>query len=106
MASPKCEIDNFVKAVEGKGHHEVLSMALKEATIAERRRFRTSATVVDGQSCGETYAGFLKDLIRYLRYETNPPRSRSIKLLQSIKTASERVERTKRLGQLNRKFTV
>jgi hypothetical protein len=104
MASVKCDIENFIKSVEGKDHYEVLSMALKEATHAERHRFRTSAAVSDKHTCSETYAGFLKDLILYMRYETSPCRSRSINVLRSIKTASEQVERTKKLALLSRKF--
>jgi ribosomal protein L12E/L44/L45/RPP1/RPP2 len=104
MAATKCDIENFVKSVEGKDHYEVLSMALKEATHAERHRFRASATIDDKQTCGETYAGFLKDLILYMRYETSPGRSRRINILHAIKTASEQVERTKRRALLRNKF--
>jgi hypothetical protein len=104
MAYVKCDIEKFVKSVEGKDHYEVLSMALKEATQAERHRFRASASVADKQTCGETYAGFLKDLILNMRYETRPCRSRRINILHAIKTASEQVERTKRRVLLRKKF--
>lgn len=74
MISENCNIEEFVEMVKRRETWEVLSLAIDEATQADRISFQKHKH--DGKSllCGQQYSGHLKQLINYLRYTVKPRR--------------------------------
>ncbi len=74
MISENCNIEEFVETVKGREAWEVISLAIDEATQADRISFQKHER--DGRSllCGQQYSGHLKQLINYLRYTVKPRR--------------------------------
>jgi hypothetical protein len=70
MISESCSIEQFVETVKDKSTFEVLSLAVEEANLADRRYYRTK------QENSATYSRQLKRLIAYLRYSVVPKRPR------------------------------
>jgi hypothetical protein len=68
MISQSCDFDEFIESVKDRGYLDVIYLADKEATEAERLKYRSRA----GRTpCSETcvdYADALKGFIRYMRY--------------------------------------
>jgi hypothetical protein len=76
MISENCSIDEFVEAVKDKDTWEVLTLAVDEATWADRRAYRTNRDCHQQPPCGQQYSQHLKQLINYLRFEVKPKRPR------------------------------
>jgi hypothetical protein len=74
MISEKCSIDEFVEAVKDKDTWEVLTLAVDEATWADRMAYRTRHNCQLQPPCGQQYSRHLKRLINYLRFEVKPKR--------------------------------
>ena len=72
MISKECKLSEFIGAVRGKDHYEVIQLADREATEAERLFLRLKADNVARQCCGRKYAEQIKQLINYMRYEVKP----------------------------------
>jgi hypothetical protein len=68
MISPCCDLNEFVEAVRNKDYYDVLYLAEREATEAERLRFRRRNLESRGQLGCPQYADSLKGFISYLRY--------------------------------------
>jgi hypothetical protein len=70
MISKKCSIEEFVEAVKGTNAQEVIALANREATKADRLALkkRKQSKIDDLQ----TYSRQLKRLINYHRYVTKP----------------------------------
>jgi hypothetical protein len=68
MISQSCDFDEFLESVRDRDYLDVIYLADKEATEAERLKYRSRA----GRTlCSETcvdYADALKGFIRYMRY--------------------------------------
>jgi len=76
MISENCSIDEFVEAVKDKDSWEVLTLAVDEATWADRMAHRTVRCNLTQNPCGIQYSRHLKQLINYLRFEVKPKRPR------------------------------
>jgi hypothetical protein len=76
MISENCSIDEFVEAVKDKDSWEVLTLAVDEATWADRMVHRTVRCKETTTPCGIQYSRHLKRLINYLRFEVKPKRPR------------------------------
>ncbi len=76
MISRECIFSEFVGAVRDKDYFEVIHLAEREATAAERLLLRVRADEPRETRCGRDYARRIKRLIDYMRYEVRP-RTRS-----------------------------
>jgi hypothetical protein len=74
MISENCSIEEFVETVKGRETWEVLSLAIDEATRADRMFIRLHQHTDKAMLCGQTYSRHLKQLINYLRYSVKPRR--------------------------------
>ncbi len=72
MISSDCRFSEFMGALKGKDYYEIIQMAEREATAAERLFLRVRATEPRTTRCGKDYAERIKHLIDYLRYEVKP----------------------------------
>ncbi len=72
MISTSCDILEFLRTVKGKTEMEIIEMADREATEAERCRYRQGATDGERSNCGQAYANQLKNLIFFIRYGIRP----------------------------------
>lgn len=72
MISTNCEIADFLQATEGKDIQEIIELADREATEAERCLYRSGAAAELKNGCGRQYAQCLKDLIFFMRYGIKP----------------------------------
>jgi hypothetical protein len=72
MISSDCDISKFIKATSGKNALDIIELADKEATEAERDRYRSGAVALRRRQCGHQYAQQLKDLIFFIRYGVRP----------------------------------
>jgi hypothetical protein len=69
MISENCSIDEFVETVKNKTSWEALSLAVEEATWADRMAYRS-----EQKPDFQAYSRQLKRLIGYLRYSVTPRR--------------------------------
>jgi hypothetical protein len=76
MISRECRFSEFVGAVRDKDYFEVIQLAEREATAAERLLLRVRTDEAHKARCGRDYARRIKRLIDYMRYEVKP-RARS-----------------------------
>lgn len=74
MISDRCDFDDFMQRANGCGYNEIIVMADREATEAERRRYLARCSEEEKQLCGREYAECLKGFIAYLRYGIKPTR--------------------------------
>jgi hypothetical protein len=74
MISDNCSIEEFVETVKSRDTWEVLSLAIDEATRADRMFIQAHKGSVEALLCGQTYSRQLKQLINYLRYAVKPRR--------------------------------
>mgnify|MGYP006288776273 FL=1 len=72
MISDRCDFDDFVSKTTGSDYHEIIYLADREATAAQRRVFHTGVSDDEKARCGYQYAECLKDFIAYLRYGIKP----------------------------------
>ncbi len=72
MISNDCDISQFISATAGKDALDIIELADKEATEAERNRYRSGAESARRRQCGLQYATQLKDLIFFIRYGVRP----------------------------------
>jgi hypothetical protein len=89
MISKQCRIADFVGAVRNKDYFEIIDLANREATEAERLRWRMKVDEATRQRCGREYAEQIKQLIDYMRYEARPrPKfTQDVRMLASLDTA-------------------
>lgn len=72
MISESCDFDEFVSKTNGRDYHDIIYMADREATAAERRSYHSTASDEEKSRCGQAYAECLKSFITYLRYGVKP----------------------------------
>jgi hypothetical protein len=72
MISSSYSIPEFIKAVEDKGYQDLICLAEREATEAERMSYRPSVAMEAKRMGNEEYAEDLKHFLFYLRYHIKP----------------------------------
>jgi len=73
MISQSCDFDEFLEGVRDRDYFEVIYLADREATEAERLKYRSRAgRTVCSEACVD-YADALKGFIRYMRYGVKSP---------------------------------
>ena len=72
MISDRCDFDDFAQKANGCNYDDIIAMADREATEAERRRYMAGTPQDEKIFCGREYAECLKDFIAYLRYGIKP----------------------------------
>jgi len=68
MISQSCDFDEFLQRMRDRGYLEVIYLADKEATEAERLQYRSRAKRLDPSEACVSYADLLKGFIRFMRY--------------------------------------
>lgn len=72
MISDRCDFNDFVRETKGRNYQEVIYMAEREATEAERRFYHPHRADPEKGLCGQDYARCLKDFISFMRYGIKP----------------------------------
>ena len=73
MISDRCDFNEFILQVEGRDYQEIIYLADREATEAERRFYHHNTPDQEKALCGQDYARCLKELITFMRYGITPP---------------------------------
>jgi len=73
MISQSCDFDEFIESVKDRGYLDVIYLADKEATEAERLKYRSKTRRLVAPKACEGYADVLKGFIRYMRYGVKSP---------------------------------
>ncbi len=68
MLSPRCDFQEFLRALEGKEYWEALKAAEAEATAAERLMYQKQILRQTREHCGGYYARAVKCFISLLKY--------------------------------------
>ena len=76
MISNRCDFNDFVLKTKGRDYEEIIFLADREATEAERRFYHHSTPDQEKAACGQDYALCLKEFIAYMRYGIKPPHIR------------------------------
>ena len=72
MISDRCDFNDFVLVAKGRDYQEIIYMAEREATEAERRFYHPRMADPEKMLCGRDYARCLKDFITFMRYGVKP----------------------------------
>ena len=72
MISDRCDFNEFVHKAKGRDYQEVIYLAEREATEAERRFYQPRLPGPEKTLCGQDYARCLKRFITYMRYGIKP----------------------------------
>jgi hypothetical protein len=72
MISNSCRLRDFIDATREKDLQEVIYLADREATEAERLYYRADVDDARRAACGRRYARRLKHLITFMRYGLRP----------------------------------
>ena len=72
MISRDCRFSEFVGAVRGKDYFDIIQLAEREATSAERLFLRVRTDEPRKTRCGKDYAERIKRLIDHMRFEVKP----------------------------------
>jgi hypothetical protein len=80
MLSASFDINEFIDKVKGRSDHEIIYMADREATEAERHCYKRS----NGENAEDarSYATLLKDVVLYMRHGIQTHAVRQIDLLR------------------------
>jgi len=73
MISQSCDFDEFLERVKDRNYLEVIYLADKEATEAERLRYRSRIRRPDPPDVCAGYVDVLKGFIRFMRYGVKSP---------------------------------
>jgi hypothetical protein len=73
MISQSCDFDEFLESVRDRDYLDVIYLADKEATEAERLKYRSRAGKLDPPEACAGYADALKGFIRFMRYGVKSP---------------------------------
>ncbi len=76
MISERCDFNEFALQTQGRDYLEIIYLADREATEAERRFYHHSTPDQEKAACGQDYAQCLKEFITYMRYGFKPPHIR------------------------------
>jgi hypothetical protein len=72
MISSNCDINEFMESVGACDEQELIVLANQEAVEAERIGLHPEKAAKKRENCWNHYAGQLKALISYVRYEVRP----------------------------------
>ena len=72
MISDRCDFNEFVLKAKGRDYQEVIYLAEREATEAERRFYHPRLAKTEKTLCGQDYARCLKGFITFMRYGIKP----------------------------------
>ena len=73
MISQSCDFDEFMDSIRDLDYLQVIYLADKEATEAERLKYRSrTGRIVPPEACAG-YADVLKGFIRFMRYGVKTP---------------------------------
>jgi hypothetical protein len=72
MISERCDFNEFALQAQGRDYEEIICLADREATEAERRFYHHSTPDQEKAACGQNYAQCLKEFIAYMRYGIKP----------------------------------
>jgi hypothetical protein len=73
MISQSCDFDEFMDSIRDLDYLQVIYLADKEATEAERLKYRSRARRLAPPEACEGYADALKGFIRFMRYGVKSP---------------------------------
>jgi hypothetical protein len=73
MISQSCDFDEFLERVRDRDYLEVIYLADKEATEAERLKYRSRTRRLEPPEACAGYADVLKGFIRFMRYGVKSP---------------------------------
>jgi len=73
MISQSCDFDEFLESVRDRDYLEVIYLADKEATEAERLKYRSRTRRLEPPEACAGYADALKGFIRFMRYGVKSP---------------------------------
>lgn len=73
MISQSCDFDEFMDGIRDLDYLQVIYLADKEATAAERLKYRSRTTTLVPPKACEGYADALKGFIRFMRYGVKTP---------------------------------
>jgi hypothetical protein len=68
MISDRCDFSEFVRQAQGQNYEDIIYLADREATEAERRFYHHGTVDKEKLICGQDYAQCLKAFISYMRY--------------------------------------
>lgn len=68
MISQSCDFDEFLQRMRDRDYLEVIYLADKEATEAERLKYRSRTRRLDSHEACVSYPDLLKGFIRFMRY--------------------------------------
>jgi len=71
--SQSCEFDEFLESLRDRDYLEVIYLADKEATEAERLKYRSRTRRLEPPEACAGYADVLKGFIRFMRYGVKSP---------------------------------
>ncbi|MBL0713856.1 MAG: hypothetical protein JJV98_09150 [Desulfosarcina sp.] len=72
MISDRCDFNEFVLEARGRDFQDIIYLAEREATEAERRFYHSSSPNQENTLCWQDYAQCLKGFITYMRYGIKP----------------------------------
>jgi hypothetical protein len=73
MISQSCDFDEFFESVRDRDYLDVIYLADKEATEAERLRYRSRTRRLDPPEACAGYVDVLKGFIMFMRYGVKSP---------------------------------
>lgn len=73
MISDRCDFNEFVRQAQGRHYEDIIYLADREATEAERRFYHHDPADQKKAICGQEYAQCLKEFITFIRYGIKPP---------------------------------
>jgi hypothetical protein len=73
MISPMCDFNDFLESVRDRDYLDVIYLADKEATEAERLKYRSRTRRLEPPEACAGYADVLKGFIRFMRYGVKSP---------------------------------
>lgn len=87
MISPKCDLRQFIEAIQTRDYLEAIGLADQEATEAERLRFRIRGDELENAGNCPRYAELIKGLIQYLRYgvRTSLVRQEDVEIFRTLR---------------------
>ncbi len=72
MTASDCNVETFLRSLNGKDLLDLIYAAEQEAVSAERSLYHRAADPERREKCGREYAGLLKHFICFVRYGCRP----------------------------------
>lgn len=91
MIASDCNVETFLKSLDGKDLMDLIYTAEREAVTAERLRYRRKKDSETREKCGAEYAALLKHFICFVRYGCRP-RGIDPTLFDQFRAIKERAE--------------